>query len=214
MNVHFFIASAFSEPVKAYRINDTDAIRVECDDYEVIDNLVTKYDMRVPSAPSISHLIGAGYVVANVIRLNAYTERVELHHPLSDKWVSAYTSCEYVPQTLDAAFAEGFILDPHSPHSPHSGLVKVRRGDVVCEFPDSNRVFRVPSTPSISINDFSFVFTGYGHYLVTYTSPVTGKSWSRTLESSSRLFADTYECEQPSVKNLNSLKRFVKYSNK
>jgi hypothetical protein len=26
----------------------------------------------------------------------------------------------------------------------------------------------------ISLNDFSFRFSGYGHYDVTYTSPVTG----------------------------------------
>ena len=29
-----------------------------------------------------------------------------------------------------------------------------------------------------TISDFRFEFAGYGHYKVTYTSPVTGKSWT------------------------------------
>lgn len=32
----------------------------------------------------------------------------------------------------------------------------------------------------ISINDFDFQMSGYGHYRVTYTSPATGKQWSTT----------------------------------
>jgi hypothetical protein len=32
----------------------------------------------------------------------------------------------------------------------------------------------------ISISDFDFRLAGYGHYKVTYTSPVTGKSWTAT----------------------------------
>lgn len=32
-----------------------------------------------------------------------------------------------------------------------------------------------------SIYDFRFVFIGYGHYRVTYTSPKTGKQWSNTI---------------------------------
>ena len=31
---------------------------------------------------------------------------------------------------------------------------------------------------TISLSDFRFMPSGYGHYKVTYTSPVTGKSWS------------------------------------
>ena len=31
-----------------------------------------------------------------------------------------------------------------------------------------------------SIYDFSFIPSGYGHYKVTYTSPVTGKQWTAT----------------------------------
>ena len=29
-----------------------------------------------------------------------------------------------------------------------------------------------------TISDFRFEFAGYGHYKVTYTSPVTGKQWT------------------------------------
>ena len=35
-------------------------------------------------------------------------------------------------------------------------------------------------TVKTTINDFSFQFTGHGHYKVTYTSPASGKQWTRT----------------------------------
>lgn len=36
---------------------------------------------------------------------------------------------------------------------------------------------------SICISDFSFMFSGYGHYKVTYTSPITGKEWTATTNN-------------------------------
>lgn len=33
----------------------------------------------------------------------------------------------------------------------------------------------------IKRSDFTFLKTGHGHYKVTYTSPVTGKMWSSTI---------------------------------
>jgi hypothetical protein len=36
---------------------------------------------------------------------------------------------------------------------------------------------------SIKLSDFSFQPSGYGHYKVTYTSPVTGKSWTATTNN-------------------------------
>ena len=30
------------------------------------------------------------------------------------------------------------------------------------------------------LNDFTFTFSGHGHYKVTYTSPKTRKEWTRT----------------------------------
>lgn len=35
----------------------------------------------------------------------------------------------------------------------------------------------------ISITDFTFNPAGYGHYTVTYTSPVTGKQWQCTVDA-------------------------------
>jgi hypothetical protein len=35
----------------------------------------------------------------------------------------------------------------------------------------------------ISITDFSFLPSGYGHYKVTYTSPTTGKQWVKTTNN-------------------------------
>lgn len=37
----------------------------------------------------------------------------------------------------------------------------------------------------ISITDFEFKVTGYGHYNVTYTSPVTGKQWTTAIDDMS-----------------------------
>ena len=38
----------------------------------------------------------------------------------------------------------------------------------------------------ISITDFEFKVTGYGHYNVTYTSPVTGKQWTTGIDDMSK----------------------------
>lgn len=61
----------------------------------------------------------------------------------------------------------------------------------------------------ISISDFSFKFAGYGHYKVTYTSPVTGKSWARTTDNMP-LIDETKNDENPTQRALNQLKRFCK----
>ena len=68
--------------------------------------------------------------------------------------------------------------------------------------------------PKISISDFSFSFSGYGHYRVTYTSPITGKSWP-TVTNNMPLIDATKNAESPKIKDLNDLKRLCKYySNK
>lgn len=61
----------------------------------------------------------------------------------------------------------------------------------------------------ISIHDFRFQFAGYGHYKVTYTSPVTGKSWARTTSDMPLIDATKNE-EDPKRKDLEELKRFCK----
>jgi hypothetical protein len=62
---------------------------------------------------------------------------------------------------------------------------------------------------NISICDFEFQCAGYGHYKVTYTSPKTNKSWSKTIDDMT-LIDSTKNTDEPLVKNLNALKRKVK----
>lgn len=57
----------------------------------------------------------------------------------------------------------------------------------------------------ISLSDFSFSPSGYGHYKVTYTSPVTGKVWVNTT-SNMPLIDDTKNSDNPKIKDLNALK--------
>ena len=61
----------------------------------------------------------------------------------------------------------------------------------------------------ISKSDFEFHFVGYGHYKVTYTSPKTNKSWSKTINDM-MLIDSTKNTDEPLVKDLNILKRKVK----
>ncbi len=61
----------------------------------------------------------------------------------------------------------------------------------------------------ISINDFTFRVYGYGYYRVTYTSPATGKEWSK-ITSDMPLIDATKNEEEPKIKDLNILKRVCK----
>ena len=61
----------------------------------------------------------------------------------------------------------------------------------------------------ISICDFDFHFSGYGHYKVTYTSPTTGKQW-RTTVSDMTLIDATKNADEPKRKDLETLKRICK----
>lgn len=61
------------------------------------------------------------------------------------------------------------------------------------------------------ITDFTFVPSGYGHYKVTYTSPTTGKQWTK-ITSNMPLIDATKNAEEPKQKDLNELKRFLKYN--
>jgi hypothetical protein len=62
---------------------------------------------------------------------------------------------------------------------------------------------------SINLSDFDFRFVGYGHYKVTYTSPVTGKQHTRTTDNMPLIDA-TKNSDQPLKKDLNQLKRYCK----
>lgn len=62
---------------------------------------------------------------------------------------------------------------------------------------------------TITIQDFDFKFTGYGHYQVTYTSPRSGKQWSATT-TDMQLVDATKNSEAPKKKDLLTLKRLCK----
>ena len=61
----------------------------------------------------------------------------------------------------------------------------------------------------ICISDFRFEFSGYGHYKVTYTSPVTRKSWS-VVTNDMRIIDDTKNADDPKKSRLNDLKKLCK----
>ena len=61
----------------------------------------------------------------------------------------------------------------------------------------------------ISTSDFSFLFSGYGCYKVTYTSPLTGKSWIKTTNN--MYLIDMVKGNwDAKIVHLNELKRLVK----
>ncbi len=61
----------------------------------------------------------------------------------------------------------------------------------------------------ISIYDFNFQVAGYGHYKVTYTSPVTGRQWSTTVSDMTIIDA-TKNVDEPKRKDLDALKWMCK----
>lgn len=67
------------------------------------------------------------------------------------------------------------------------------------------------ATRKISLNDFSFKLTGYGHYYVEYTSPATKKTFA-FVTSDMPLIDATKNSESPKIKDLQELKRICKTS--
>jgi hypothetical protein len=61
----------------------------------------------------------------------------------------------------------------------------------------------------ISKSDFTFLFSGHGHYKVTYTSPVTGKEWTTVIDDMS-IIDKTKNEEFPKRKDLEFLKYLCK----
>jgi hypothetical protein len=62
---------------------------------------------------------------------------------------------------------------------------------------------------SIKLSDFSFQFSGYGHYKVTYTSPATRKSFTK-LTTNMPLIDATKNADEPKKIDLKELKRVCK----
>lgn len=59
------------------------------------------------------------------------------------------------------------------------------------------------------LSDFDFAPAGYGHYKVTYTSPTTGRKWSKTTDRA-RLIDATRNADTPRRKDLEQLKKLCK----
>ena len=62
---------------------------------------------------------------------------------------------------------------------------------------------------SINISDFTFKFSGWGHYKATYTSPITDRSWTTIIDYMPIIDATKNE-DYPKIKDLNTLKRYCK----
>jgi len=58
-------------------------------------------------------------------------------------------------------------------------------------------------------SDFTFVFAGYGHYKVTYKSPITGKEFTH-ITNNMMLIDNTKNCDNPKQNELEVLKRMCK----
>lgn len=72
-----------------------------------------------------------------------------------------------------------------------------------------NRCNKTRTRIKISKYDFNFTPVSYGRYKVTYTSPVTGRSWSTTT-TDIELIDRTKNTDNPKVKDLEFLKWFCK----
>lgn len=65
----------------------------------------------------------------------------------------------------------------------------------------------------ISKTDFIFLPSGFGHYKVTYESPVTHKKWTAIIDNMEWV-DKVHHKESPKVKDMNELKWIIKHSNK
>jgi hypothetical protein len=61
----------------------------------------------------------------------------------------------------------------------------------------------------ISITDFRFMPSGYGHYKVTYISPVTHKQYTAIINNMPLIDA-TKNADSPKIKDLNALRAYCK----
>lgn len=61
----------------------------------------------------------------------------------------------------------------------------------------------------IQVTDFHFDYKGYGHYMVTYTSPTTRRQWCKLINFMP-IIDKTKNAEHPLRKDLEELKRLVK----
>jgi hypothetical protein len=57
--------------------------------------------------------------------------------------------------------------------------------------------------------NFNFQFSGHGHYKVSYTSPNTGKNWTKTINDMTLIDATKNE-DYPKQMDLKRLKKIIK----
>jgi hypothetical protein len=60
-----------------------------------------------------------------------------------------------------------------------------------------------------TLSNFNFQFSGHGHYKVTYTSPNTGKNWTKTINDMTLIDATKNE-DYPKQMDLKRLKKIIK----
>lgn len=61
----------------------------------------------------------------------------------------------------------------------------------------------------LDLSGFSFEFVGYGHYKVTYQTPIRGDWWTAVI-SDMKLIDSTKNSDSPKVKDIKSLREIVK----
>ena len=83
-----------------------------------------------------------------------------------------------------------------------------RNNKTTGRFPGNSKIKKDMRTKT-TISDFRFEVAGYGHYKVTYTSPVTWKQWTAKTNDMPLIDA-TKNADEPKRRDLETLKRVCK----
>ena len=83
-----------------------------------------------------------------------------------------------------------------------------RNNKTTGRFPGNSKI-KKDMRKKTTISDFRFEVAGYGHYKVTYTSPVTWKQWTAKTNDMPLIDA-TKNADEPKRRDLELLKRGCK----
>ena len=83
-----------------------------------------------------------------------------------------------------------------------------RNNNTTGRFPGNSKI-KKDMRAKTTISDFRFEVAGYGHYKVTYTSPVTWKQWTAKTNDMPLIDA-TKNADEPKRRDLETLKRVCK----
>ena len=83
-----------------------------------------------------------------------------------------------------------------------------RNNKTTGRFPGNSKI-KKDMRKKTTISDFRFEVAGYGHYKVTYTSPVTWKQWTAKTNDMPLIDA-TKNADEPKRRDLEILKRVCK----